>query len=85
MVFIHVYHSKAWLVDDCRDPALEINITTIVTGAATIQIRSSSPIQKLPVCGRKIAKCMQNLDRTVGYTNETKTGEADHGSRRNTS
>ena len=35
MVFIHVYHSKAWLVDDYRDPALETNITTTVTGAAT--------------------------------------------------
>ena len=35
MVFIHVYHSKEWLVDDCRDPALETNITTTVTGAAT--------------------------------------------------
>ena len=35
MVFIHVYHSKAWLVDDYRDPALETNITTIVTRAAT--------------------------------------------------
>ena len=36
MVFIHVYHSKAWLVDDYRDPALETNITTTVTGAATL-------------------------------------------------
>ena len=35
MVFIHVYHSKAWLVDDYRDPALETNITTTVTEAAT--------------------------------------------------
>ena len=35
MVFIHVYHSKAWLVDDYRNPALEINITTTVTGADT--------------------------------------------------
>ena len=35
MVFIHVYHSKAWLVDDYRDPALETNITTTVRGAAT--------------------------------------------------
>ena len=35
MVFIHVYHSKAWSVDDYRDPALETNITTTVTGAAT--------------------------------------------------
>ena len=35
MVFIHVYHSKAWLVDDYRNPALETNITTTVTGAAT--------------------------------------------------
>ena len=35
MVFIHVYHSEAWLVDDYRDPALETNITTTVTGAAT--------------------------------------------------
>ena len=35
MVFIHVYHSKAWLVDDYRDPALETNITTTVTGAAS--------------------------------------------------
>ena len=35
MVFIHVYHSKAWLVDDYGDPALETNITTTVTGAAT--------------------------------------------------
>ena len=35
MVFIHVYHSKTWLVDDYRDPALENNITTTVTGAAT--------------------------------------------------
>ena len=35
MVFIHVYHSKAWLVDDHRDPALETNITTTVKGAAT--------------------------------------------------
>ena len=34
MVFIHVYHSKAWLVDNYRDPALETNITTTVTGAA---------------------------------------------------
>ena len=34
MVFIHVYHSKGWLVDDYRDPALETNITTTVTGAA---------------------------------------------------
>ena len=30
-----MYHSEAWLVDDCRDPALETNITTTVTGAAT--------------------------------------------------
>ena len=30
-----MYHSKAWLVDDYRDPALETNITTTVTGAAT--------------------------------------------------
>ena len=35
MVFIHVYHSKAWLVGDYRDPELETNITTTVTGAAT--------------------------------------------------
>ena len=35
MVFIHVYHSKAWLDDDYRDPALETNMTTTVTGAAT--------------------------------------------------
>ena len=35
MLFIHVYHSKAWLVDDYRDPALETDITTTVTGAAT--------------------------------------------------
>ena len=35
MVFIHVYHSKAWLVDDYRDSALETNTTTTVTGAAT--------------------------------------------------
>ena len=35
MVFIHVYHSKAWLVDGYRDPALETKITTTVTGAAT--------------------------------------------------
>ena len=35
MVFIHVYHSKAWLVDDYRDPALETNVTRTVTGAAT--------------------------------------------------
>ena len=35
MVFIQVYHCKAWLVDDYRDPALETNITTTVTGAAT--------------------------------------------------
>ena len=35
MVFIHVYHRKAWLVDDYRDPALETNITTTVTGEAT--------------------------------------------------
>ena len=35
MVFIHVYYSKAWLVDDYRDPAFETNITTTVTGAAT--------------------------------------------------
>ena len=35
MVFIHVYHSKAWLVDDYRDSALETNITTTVTRAAT--------------------------------------------------
>ena len=35
MVFIHVYHSKAWLVDDYRDTALETNITTTVTGTAT--------------------------------------------------
>ena len=35
MVFIHVYHSKAWLVDDYRDPALQTNITTTVTGAVT--------------------------------------------------
>ena len=34
MVFIHVYHSKAWLIDDYRDPALDTNITTTVTGAA---------------------------------------------------
>ena len=34
MVFIHVYHSKAWLVDDYRDPALETNITITVIGAA---------------------------------------------------
>ena len=30
-----MYHSKAWLVDDYRDPALETNVTTTVTGAAT--------------------------------------------------
>ena len=30
-----MYHSKAWLVDDYRAPALETNITTTVTGAAT--------------------------------------------------
>ena len=35
MVLVHAYHSKAWLVDDYRDPALETNITTTVTGAAT--------------------------------------------------
>ena len=35
MVFIHVYHSKAWVVDDYRDLALETNVTTTVTGAAT--------------------------------------------------
>ena len=35
MVFIHVYHSKAWFVGEYRDPALETNITTTVTGAAT--------------------------------------------------
>ena len=35
MVCIHVYHSKARLVDDYRDPALETNITTTVKGAAT--------------------------------------------------
>ena len=35
MVFIHVYHSQAWLVDDYHDPALETNITRTVTGAAT--------------------------------------------------
>ena len=28
-------HSKAWLVDDYRDPALETKITTTLTGAAT--------------------------------------------------
>ena len=35
MVFIHVYYSKAWLVDDYRDLALETNIITTVTGPAT--------------------------------------------------
>ena len=35
MVCIHVYHSKARLVDEYRDPASETNITTTVTGAAT--------------------------------------------------
>ena len=35
MVITHVYHSKAWLVDDHRDPELETNITTIVTETAT--------------------------------------------------
>ena len=30
-----MYHSKACLVDAYRDPALETNVTTTVTGAAT--------------------------------------------------
>ena len=34
MVFIHVDNSKAWLVDDYRDPAL-VTITTTITGADT--------------------------------------------------
>ena len=35
MLFMYVYHSRPWLVDDYRDPALETNIPTTVTGAAT--------------------------------------------------
>ena len=35
MVFIQVYHSKEWVVDDYRDPALETNITSTVTATAT--------------------------------------------------
>ena len=46
MVFIHVYQSKAWLVDDYRDPVLETNITTTVTGAAT-RDPLFEPVQKI--------------------------------------
>ena len=34
IVFIHVYHSKAWLLHDYREN-LETNINTTITGAAT--------------------------------------------------
>ena len=53
MVFIHVYHSKACLVDDYRDPALETNITTTVTGAATWDPLFEPDPKNVDLCGMK--------------------------------